>query len=249
GWPGRGGAPGRAAPPVSLPPFAIAPAPTAAVATWPLLLALARRRVLRALDQLFGLDERPVLVLGDQLQADASALLVDLLHLDVDDVAAGHDVLDVADAARADVGDVQQPVGALRQLDEGAELRRLDDLAGVLVAALGLLGQPLDRVDRGVGLVALCGIDEDVAVLLDVDLDVVIGLERTDRLAALPDHHSDLLGVDLDRGDARRVARKLLPRRWDRLEHLVEDELTRPSRLLESVSEDLLRDAADLDFP
>src|SRR5262249_41050572 len=184
---------------------------------------------------------------GDQLQADATSLLVDLLHLDVDDVAAGHDVLDVPDAAGADVGDVQQPVRALRQLDEGAELRRLDHLAGVLVADLGLLGQPLDRVDRGVRLRALGGIDEDVAVLLDVDLDVVAGLERADGLAALADPHPDLLGVDLDRGDTRRVAGKLLPRRRDRLEHPLENELTRTPRLPEGIAEDLLRDTGDLD--
>ena len=54
-----------------------------------------------------------------------------------------------ADAARADVRDVEQSVGALLQLDEGAELRRLDDLAGVGVADLGLLRQGVDRGDRG----------------------------------------------------------------------------------------------------
>src|SRR5205823_2956106 len=170
-----------------------------------------------------------------------------LLHLDVDNVAAGHHVLDVPDAAGADVRDVQQPVRALRQLDEGAELSRLDDLAGVLVADLGLLGQTLDRVDRRLGLVALGRVDEDIAVLFDVDLNLVVRLERANRLAALADHHADLLGVDLDRGDPGRVARELLPRLRDRFQHLVEDELPGPLRLLERAPEDLLGDAGDLD--
>ena len=78
-------------------------------------------------------------MLRDELEADAATRLVDLLHDHVDDVAACHDVLDVPDAARADVRDVEQPVGALLQLDERAELRRLDDLAGVGVPHLGRL--------------------------------------------------------------------------------------------------------------
>ena len=111
-----------------------------------------RRGVLRPLDELLGSDDLAVLVLRDELEADAAARLVDLLHEHVQHVAAGHHVLDVTDPARADVRDVEQAVGALLQLDERAELGRLDDLAGVLVADLGLLREGLDRRDRGVRL-------------------------------------------------------------------------------------------------
>src|SRR5579884_1295128 len=103
-----------------------------------------RRGVLRTLDQLLRLDEAAVLVLGHELEPDPAAGLVDLLHDDVDDVAAADHVLDVRHPAGADVRDVQQPVRALLQLDEGAELGRLDDLAGVRVADLRLLGQGAD---------------------------------------------------------------------------------------------------------
>ena len=80
-----------------------------------------------------------VLVLLDELQADPAACLVDLLHEHVEHVAARDHVLDVVHAAGADVRDVEQAVGALLQLDERAEVGRLHDLAGVLVADLGLL--------------------------------------------------------------------------------------------------------------
>ena len=93
-----------------------------------------------------------VLVLLDQLEADPAAGLVDLLDEHVEHVAALDHVLDVVDAARADVRDVQQPVGALLQLDERAEVGRLDDLAGELVADLRVLGERGDRGDRGVAL-------------------------------------------------------------------------------------------------
>ena len=66
----------------------------------------------------------------------------------------------------------------------------------------------VDRGDRRLRLRALGGVDEDRAVLLDVDLHLVVGLERADRLAALADDHADLLLVDLDRRDPRRVARR-----------------------------------------
>src|SRR5690242_20793831 len=121
------------------PAAAPAAATTAAIAARPVLLRRTRRRVLRALDQLLGLDEASVLVLRDELEPDPAARLVDLLHDDVDDVAAAHHVLDVRDPARADVRDVQETVGALLQLDEGAELGRLHDLAGERVADLRLL--------------------------------------------------------------------------------------------------------------
>src|ERR687888_2329144 len=98
---------------------AVAAASTAAsLAARALFLALPGRGVLRPLDQLLWLDERTVLVLGDQLQADPAARLVDLLHEHVEHVAALDHVLDVADAARADVRHVEQAVGALLELDE-----------------------------------------------------------------------------------------------------------------------------------
>src|SRR6478672_12231487 len=166
------------------------------------LLTLARRRVLRPLEQLLGLERVAVLVLGHELEADPATVLVHLLHDHVERVATGDHVLDVGDAPGADVGDVQQSVGALLQLDERAELRRLDDTAGVGVPHLRLLRDPLDRGDRGARLLAVGRVDQDRPVLLDVDLDLVVGLERANRLAALADDHPDLLGIDLHRGDA-----------------------------------------------
>src|SRR5207302_5291850 len=250
----QGGRPGPAALQVArllvvaaraAPATAAAPA-AATIAARPLLLRGPRRRGLRPLERLLRLDESAVLVLRDELEADPAAGLVDLLHDDVHEVAAAHHVLDVRDPARADVRDVQEPVGALLQLDEGAELGRFHDLAGERVADLGLLRERLDRGDGLARLRALGRVDEDRAVLLDVDLHLVVGLEAADRLAALADDHADLLLVDLDRRDPRRVLGELRARLRDDLEHLLEDELTRPLRLLERVPHDLLGDAGDL---
>src|SRR5438105_10740340 len=226
---------------------AAATAATAVVPARALLLRGPRRRVLRPLDQLLRLDEVPVLVLRDELEADPAASLVDLLHDDVDDVASRHHVLDVAHAARTHVGDVEQAVRALLQLDERAELRRLDDLAGVRVTDLRLLRQVADRGNRGLGLLAVGCVDQDRAVLLAVDLHLVVGLEAADRLAALAGHETDLLLLDLDRRAARRVLRELGAGLRNHVEHHVEDRVAGPIRLFQRASHDLLRDARDLD--
>src|SRR4051812_38913826 len=226
---------------------AAASAAVAVAAARPLLARLPRRGVLRPLDELLGRHDLAVLVLGDELEADPAARLVDLLHEHVEHVAAADHVLDVSDPARADVRDVEQAVGALLQLDERAEVGRLDDLPGVLVADLGLLRQRLDRGARCVRLRGRRRVDQDRPVLLDVDLDVVVALERADRLAALADHHPDELRVDLDRRDPRRRVGQLGARLGDHLEHLVENRRARPLRLIEGVPHDLLRHARDLD--
>src|ERR1035437_581736 len=207
----------------------------------------ARRGVLRPLDELLRLDELAVLVLRDELEADPATRLVDLLHDDVDDVAAGHHILDVGNAARADVRDVKQAVGALLQLDERAELRRLHDLAGVGVPHLRRLGERANRRDGGFGLLAVGRVDEERAVLLDVDLHLVVAFATADRLAALRSEEADLLLLDLDRRDSRSVLRELRARLRDRVEHDVEDRVARATRLLEGVPHDLLRDTGDLD--
>src|SRR4051794_10259882 len=79
------------------------PTPAAIAAAGALLAGLARRGVLRPLDELLGRDEAAVLVLLHELQPDAAACLVNLLHEDVEHVAALDHVLDVVDTAGADV--------------------------------------------------------------------------------------------------------------------------------------------------
>jgi hypothetical protein len=73
---------------------------------------------------------------------------------------------------------VQQAVGALGELDERAEGGRLDDLAGVLVADLDLLGHRPDPLDERVAELAVGGVDQHLAVVVDVDLGLELLLQR-----------------------------------------------------------------------
>src|SRR5919201_1949326 len=159
---------------------AVARAAVAALATRAAAGGAERRELL---DGLVG-DLR---VLG-QPQADAPALTVDLDHAHGDLVALVEDVLDGVHAlARRDVGDVQQAVGALGQLDEGAEGRRLDDLAGERVADLDLLGHRADALGQRLAQLAVGRVDEHLAVVVDVDLGLELVLQAADGLAALAD--------------------------------------------------------------
>ena len=112
----------------------------------------------------------------------------------------------------------KQAVGALRQLDEGAEVGRLHDLAGrVAVPDLGLFGDRGDAIDSRLDQLAGGRIDAHRAIVVDVDLGLELLRDRADRLATLADQRTDLLGVDLDGGDPRRVLGELLARLGDRL--------------------------------
>ena len=94
--------------------------------------------------------------------------------------------------AGRDVRDVQQAVGALGELDEGAEGGRLDDLADVLVADLDLLHHHPDALHERVAELAVGGVDQHLAVVVDVDLGFELLGQAADRFAALADQQADL---------------------------------------------------------
>lgn len=111
-------------------------------------------------------------------------LRVHLEHLDFDDVAEVQHVLDLADAAVGNAGDVQQAVLARRQLDERAEVLDANDLTVERLAHLGLLDDAENHGLRGLAGRALDGGDVDGAVLLDVDAGARLLLDAADDLAA-----------------------------------------------------------------
>src|SRR5215207_7926314 len=230
-----------ALPPAS-PAVALAPASSAAVT------APGRPRVAGAdageLLRRLALDVRIV----REAQPDPAALLVDLDRGDLDLVALVEDVLDGADPlAGLHVRDVKQAVGALGELDEGAEVGGLHHFALELVADLNVLGHRDDPLDAGVDQGPGGRVYAHYAVVVDVDLGLELLRHAPDRLAALADHGADLLGVDLDRGDPRRELRELLTRPVDRLGHPAEDELPALVGLIERIAEDVEGDAGDLD--
>src|SRR3954451_11620393 len=128
-----------------------------------------------------------------EAQADATALAVYLDHRHVELIALRQHVVHRFDPlARLHVRDMEQPVGALGELDERAERGGLDHLALELIADLGLLRHRLDRGDCSVDQRAARRVHLNRAVVLDVDVGLVLLRQAANRLAALANDRPDL---------------------------------------------------------
>jgi hypothetical protein len=150
--------------------------------------------------------------------------------------------------AAAELGDMEQPVGALLELDEGAEVVVLTTLpvmmsptsmSLVIEVMARLTASPASCRERRCRSCRRPRCRSARRTRL---------AEALDRLAALADDHADLIGVDLDREDARRMyCDSSAPRLGDHGEHLVEDEQAAAAGLLEGAAQDLEAHARDLD--
>src|SRR5438309_1889250 len=136
-------------------------------------------------------------------------LAVDLDRLDHDLVADVAHLLDALYPMVGELGDVDQSVLVRQHLDKGAERHDAHDLALVDLADLDLVGEALDPVDRLTAGFLVDRGDEDTAVVFDVDLSPGLLGDLADHLASRADDVADLVGVDEDRGDARRVVAHL----------------------------------------
>ncbi len=106
---------------------------------------------------------------------------------------------------------------------------QFDTLAGILPGGL---------VDRE---------DLDHAVIGDIDRGTGLFGDGTDGGATLTDDVADLVRIDLEGDDARRMFGHLLARRSDRLVHLAQDIQPPALGLIQGDLHDLAGDAVDLD--
>ncbi len=102
-----------------------------------------------------------------------------------------------------DLADVQQTVFAGQQVDQGAKVQNLGDRAFVDLADFNFSGDLLDATFGFLRLGRISRGDGDGAIFIDVDLGAGLFGQRTDDRAALADHVTDLLGVDLHGEQAR----------------------------------------------
>ncbi len=134
-----------------------------------------------------------------------------------------------------------------QNLDESAEVYQPADDAVVDLADLHLLGEGAHGVHRALHALLGDGGDVDGAVVLDVNLGAGLILNAPDDLAARANDGADLVRIDLDGLDARRVGRQLGARLGQGVEHLLHDEHAAFARLLHSLGHDLRGNALDLD--
>ena len=179
------------------------------------------------------------------------AAIVNALHDDLNGVAFLQHVLNGVDTLAvgqvANLGDVQQTVGARSEVHESTEARGLDDLAVVGLAGLRHVWVG-DGVDDGLGLLgglATFGGDEDGTVILDSDLSTGVFLNLVDHLALRADDLADLL----DRNGGGDDARSELAHLSRAVDALVDDLENRGASflgLLQSGGQDIGGDAVEL---
>src|SRR5205814_7002958 len=161
------------------------------------LAAFAARTVSAALVDGPG---RNLPLLADRLQADL-ALRVDLLDLHAELVALLDGVLHPGQAlALPELRDVHEAVASWNEVHEGAEGRRLDHGAVVLLAHEHRTGVR-DVVDHRRGFVGARSAgrsDVDRAVVLDVDVGAGERDDLVDPLALRSDDLADLVDGDVD---------------------------------------------------
>ncbi len=142
---------------------------------------------------------------------------------------------------------MQQAVLAGSDLEERAVVFDATHDALVLGADLRLECEAFDDFDRLLERLAIRRRDADRAIVADVDLRAGLLGDRLNHLAAGSDDHADLVGLDLEGLDARRVLRKLRTWRRHDLVHLFEDVESTFARLVQGFVHDLLLQPGDLD--
>ena len=141
-----------------------------------------------------------------------------------------------------------EAVGVGQDLDERAEVGDALDRALVDRADLGLGGEALDDVERLLHGVGIARRDVDRAVVLDVDGDAGLIDDALDGLAAGADDEADLVGLDLDGRDARRVLARARRAASASVSSILPRMCMRPSLACSSACvQDLAREAGDLD--
>src|SRR5688572_24977729 len=163
-------------------------------------------------------------------EAYLARTLVDSDALHGDRIAHLNDVFRATDAEIGEFTDVDEAFLARRAFDECAEVFHSRDAAGVdltdfdgsaaATAAFAATTSPtkaIDLFDRAVHRFRVVGIDENLAGIVFGDVDLRAGRfgDTTDRLAARSDEETDLLGIDLDRLDARSVLTEIGTGSWE----------------------------------
>src|SRR5687767_9958316 len=136
---------------------------------------------------------------------DLVAFLADALDHDL--LAFFQFVTHVADAPVGNFRDVQQAISAGEDFNEGAEINDAAHRSDVGCADFGIRGETLNPSDRSFGRRRIRSRDGNGAVVFDIDLRAGFLNQSADDFAAWSDDVANLVRIDLDLDDARRMLR------------------------------------------
>ncbi len=135
-----------------------------------------------------------------------------------------------------------------QELHEGSIVRDAYHLTRVDLADLGFLHQGLDHLLGLLSALRIGGTDVDGAILLHVNLHARLLDDGADGFAAGADDRANLLRVNLEDGDARRVGGQLRPGLRDDLQHLVQHVEARLPGLGQGLGHDVVVQPLELDI-
>src|SRR5579859_6605247 len=239
-------------------PITVAPT-EAARTTAPVAVAAAITAAGTATEAAAGTHRAPALGLqllrGRHLTAQRGAAReVDAplrVHLDYHHgnlIAGGHDILRPVDLIIGELRRAHQTLFTRQNLHERAEVHQPAHRTRINLADLNLLCQRTHRIHRAIHAILRDGRDVHRAIIVNVNLRTGLVLNAADRLAARADDRANLIRVDLDGLNARRIRRQVLMRLRQRLQHLVHDVHATLFGLGHCLREHLRRQPLDLDI-
>ena len=126
-----------------------------------------------------------------------SSLVIDLNDLDLKLITDLDNILDLFNTMVGQLGDVAQSFFARQEFNKRAELHQPRYFTGEDLTGLDLTDNILDHLSGPLHAICIDRRDEDVAILMDIDLDASLINDFLDDLAARTDDLTDLIGLDL----------------------------------------------------
>ena len=107
---------------------------------------------------------------------------------------------------------MQQTITTRQYADDSTKIKQLEHCTFVNLANFDISGNRFNACLGGIGGIAIDRRDSDRAIFLNVNLSTSFFGNRTDHGATLANHVTNLLGIDLHRVEARRIAGNILAR-------------------------------------
>src|SRR5258706_464200 len=130
---------------------------------------------------------------------------------------------DILNTVLSDFADVKQPFGSGNDFDKCAKIRQPCDFAEIGLPYFGGCRQITNDLNRLVRRSLVIRSHINLAGILDIDLYTGLLDDRTDHLAARPNHVADLIDGNLEGVNAWGIGRHLVAVRGDDFIHLAED--------------------------
>ena len=172
-----------------------------------------------------------------------ATFVVDSDALYPNDVANLGDVFGSFHSEICQLGNMHEPVSTWKHFDKRAEFLGRNDTTLVGLADLNFARHATDDLLRACHAFAAGRVDVHRAVVFNVNFSAGLRDNALDGLSAGADQRADLLRIDLDRLDSRRVLGQLRPRFVECAAHDAENLRARFFRALDRFRHDLVADA------